>query len=183
MREFPQTKLWGNPHQELAAWERAWALTSLWVTGCPFPAVPPPGYERLGTSHLHPPQLVPSGVFFSVIEEKAKAPGLTGTQTMLVGPGSPVLLNPVQLCATVSQRERDLLAPRGKSCQALRMHLFPSKDRKGSQNTVPVLMLCDVISCPNSPLESAAPSEVVKSDLAGWPADLTRSIGAVLCWL
>lgn len=67
------------------------------------PAVPPPDSERLGTSHLRPPQLVPSGVFFSVIEEKAKAPGLTGTQTMLMGPGSPVLLNPVQLCTTVSQ--------------------------------------------------------------------------------
>lgn len=35
-----------------------------------------------------------------------------------------------------------------------------SQARKGTQNMAPVLMLCDVISCPNSRLESAAPSEV-----------------------
>lgn len=61
--------------------------------------------------------------------------------------------------------------------------VLPSKARKGAQNMAPVLMLCDVISYPVSPLESAAPSEVVKSDLAGWPADLASSIGAILCWL
>ena len=106
MREFPQTKLWGNPRQELAAWERAQGINKFVGDRLSLE-----DSERLGTSHPHPPQLVPSGVFFSVTEEKAKAPGLTGTQTMLLGPGSPVLLNPVQLCATVSQRERDLLAP------------------------------------------------------------------------